>query len=182
MARSKKGRLTGGARKEINERRAADAISGKADDVAFARVTKILGANHVRVALPASHGTVEVNARIPNIFARRGATPITTRDVVTIFVGKDFDVNGNDFSTAHFDITSILTNKQSYELYKEGTLPNWMIHEESTAVAETREDGGFEFDYAEVKEEDESEGKEKGKDKDGKARKSNDDEINIDDI
>jgi translation initiation factor IF-1 len=153
MGRSKKGRLTGAARKEINDRRARDAIDGVATDVAFARVTKILGSNHLRVMLPSDHAPVEVSARIPNILARRGATPITVRDVVTIYVGNDFDVNANDFATAHFDITSILTGRQAYNLYKDGLIPKWMVHEEGRDIDHVDEDG-FEFDHSGAVEED----------------------------
>lgn len=187
MARSKKGRLTGGARKEINDRRAQDAINGLSSDIAFGRVTKILGANHVRVALPSTHTPVEVSARIPNIFARRGATPITSRDVVTIYVGKDFDVDGGDFANAHFDITSILTNKQAYDLYKEGTLPKWMVHEEGTTVADDSDDGGFEFDYSTTPDDTEETVVAKSKTDPRKPKRpeideDDNDEVNIDDI
>jgi hypothetical protein len=182
---SKKGRLTGAARKQINDRRVNDAMSGRASDVAFARVTRILGANHVRVAIPSKHAPIEVNARIPNIFIRKGATPITTRDVVTIYVGRDFDADTSDYSTAHFDITSIFTQKQAHAMWKEGTIPQWMIHEDGSAVAATIEnEGGFEFDYSGVDDEDDD-----GKPVDaGRANvtasgsKFDDGELDIDDI
>ena len=183
---SKKGRLTGAARKQINDRRVNDAMSGKSDDVAFARVTRILGANHVRVAIASKHGPIELDARIPNIFGRKGATPITTRDVVTIYVGRDFDADTSDYATAHFDITSIFTQKQAHAMWKEGTIPQWMIHEDGSAVASTIDnEGGFEFDYSAV-DEDEDAGKPDDKDRvrgaAGGGKHDDDDDIDIDDI
>ena len=86
MPRSKKGRLAGGARKEINETRASEAVAvsfmtekertekHKVLDFTFGRVTKLTGANHARVAIATKRGKREVLVRIPNIFARRGAT------------------------------------------------------------------------------------------------------------
>ena len=151
MPRSKKGRLTGAARKEINEKRAHEAISGNTKDIAFARVTKILGANHVEVSINAKHGPRALHARIPNIFARRGATPITTRDVVTIYVGNDFDPDEPIGAGSHFDITAILTHKQAYSLHKEGSIAAWMIHEDGGSAATEEKESGFEFDHSGVK-------------------------------
>jgi hypothetical protein len=157
MPRSKKGRLAGGARKEINESRATEAVAiafmSEAErakkrevlDFAFGRITKITGANHVRVAVPAKKGSREVLARIPNIFARRGATPITTRSVVTIYTGEDFDPDDKTVTgTEHFDITSILTERQIGELKKAGLIPDWMTTTDaSEAAAGKTEDEGF---------------------------------------
>jgi len=140
MPHSKKGRLAGGARKEINESRASDAVTiafmseaerarkGKTLDFVFGRVTKMTGANHVRVAIAARKGTREIAARIPNIFARRGATPICTRTIVTIYTGVDFDPDKRSECTAveHYDITSILTDRQVADLKKAGLIPDWM--------------------------------------------------------
>jgi hypothetical protein len=178
MTRSKKGRLTGDARKEINERRARDAIDGKTTDVEFARVTKILGANHVRVSLPSSHGQVELSARIPNIFARRGATPITTRDVVTIYVGKDFDVDADDIGKAHYDITSILTNRQAYDLSIAGTIPKWMVYDDASAADEKHDT--FDFDYGEEDVEEEEEAKPAKTE--SRKKYIEEDDVDIDDI
>jgi hypothetical protein len=155
--RSKKGRLAGGARKEINESRASDAIAtvfmsetelarkGKAIDFVFGRVTKLTGANHIRVAIPAKRGSQEVPARIPNIFARRGATPITTRSVVTIYTGEDFDPDDKEVTgTVHFDVTSILTDRQVADLKKAGLIPDWMTaFDASAVVAGKAEEDGF---------------------------------------
>jgi len=140
MPRSKKGRLAGGARKEINESRATEAVSvafmsdkerakkSVVVDFVFGRVTRMTGANHVRVAIASKHGPKEISARIPNIFARRGATPITTRSVVTIHTGPDYDPDIRSIETAleHFDITSILTERQVGDLIKSALIPEWM--------------------------------------------------------
>jgi hypothetical protein len=162
MPRSKKGRLTGAARKEINERRAADAVSGRADGVIFARVHKLTGSGHVRVLINCKHGSKEIPARIPNIFGRRGATPITSKDIVGIYVGPDFDADAADAAAGHFDITAILTHRQAYKLSQAGEIPSWMLadiggdDDKAKAVAGAAE-GGFEFDYGERAEESDSE-------------------------
>lgn len=159
MPRSKKGRLAGGARKEINEARASEAVSiafmSEAErtrkkevvDFLFGRVTKHTGANHVRVAIPTKKGSREVPARIPNIFTRRGATPITTRSVVAIFTGEDYDPDdsaGAGRGTEHFDIISILTERQTKDLMKAGLIPDWMISTDTgDAAAGKTDDAGF---------------------------------------
>jgi hypothetical protein len=155
MPRSKKGRLSGSARKELNMRRADDAVRGRVDGIAFGRVTKIVGAGHVVVAIDSSHGPKELRARIPNILARKGATPITTRDVVAIFVGTEFNPDDTFTSSDHFDINAVLTNKQVYELQKDGVIPPWMSTESADVSAASKDDVvGYEFDYSAVKEED----------------------------
>lgn len=217
MPRSKKGRLSGSARKEINERRSGDIVGdiitayrrravdpskpmdiGAAAEQAFARITKITGANHVRVAVPSKHGHKEFIARIPNVFARRGATPITTRDVVTIYVGKDFDPDVVvPKSSEHFDITSVLSNSQIQQLKTFGVIPEWMVHDDAAAAAAGKvAEAGFEFDYGCVKEGSDEDGDESS-DSDtlaaggaGFTRKgakeavhhNSDDEVDIDDI
>ncbi len=160
MPRSKKGRLSGGARKEINERRSSEAIARlltpKATDppidFVVGRVAKITGANHVRVAIDSKRGAKELPARIPNVFSRKGATPITTRTVVLIYTGEDYDPNAAAESGEHFDIIALLTDRQASELMKAGMLPNWMI------VGDSDNEGGigiegaeFEWDYSEKK-------------------------------
>ncbi len=160
MPRSKKGRLAGGARKEINESRATEAVSvafmsdkerakkATVVDFVFGRVTKITGANHVRVAIESRHGPKEIVARIPNIFARRGATPITTRSVVTIHTGPDYnpDVKSVETAVEHFDITSILTERQVTDLVKSAIIPEWMKNVDVTPGVSAKSDmEGFVF-------------------------------------
>jgi hypothetical protein len=165
MPHSKKGRLAGGARKEINSSRASDAVftammtdkeresKGMIIDFIFARVTKMVGGNHVRVAIESKRGPREINARIPNIFGRRGATPITTRTIVSLYTGAEFDPDTKSVDTAieHFDITSILTDRQANDLVKAKLIPNWMMASdaEDTKLGKS-EEVGFEWDYEAV--------------------------------
>ena len=188
MPRSKKGRLSGGARKELNERRAANAVNGKADGIAFGRVTKMLGAGHVTVSLNSKHGPKDLIARIPNVLGRKGATPITTRDVVTIYVGTEFNVDEPIKATDMFEITAVLSQKQAYNLKQDGIIPTWMMSEDGEKAADKEDEaGGFEFDYDEAKEGEEE------TDRPGFSRKaardavdakssSDEDDLNIDDI
>jgi hypothetical protein len=170
MGRSKKGRLAGGARKEINESRSTEAVSiafmsnqervkkSAVLDFVFGRVTKMTGANHVRVAIASKRGPREIAARIPNIYTRRGATPITIRSVVTIHTGPDYNPDGPSIETAmeHFDITSILTDRQVSDLIKSALIPEWMNNTDVAPGASTKDDmGGFIF--GEDDEEDEAE-------------------------
>jgi len=159
MPGSKKGRLSGGARKEINDRRSADAVNGRMAGVVFGRITKMLGANHVMVSIESKHGFKELRARIPNIFARRGATPITTRDVVAVEVGVGFDPDDKNTVikiSDLFDIKAVLTSKQVYALQQAGEIPAWMSVDASTSGGE-KEGDGIEFDYSGVKEGEEDE-------------------------
>lgn len=160
MPKSKKGRLSATERKNINIRRATDAISGHTPGVLFARIVKMTGANHVRVAIATKHGPRELIARIPNIFARRGVTPITTRDIVGIYVGDDFNPDTYDTSKTsdHFDITAILNAKQIGKLVEDGEIPSWMNDIEvsgSKINKETTSDVGYVFDYSAISEKDE---------------------------
>jgi hypothetical protein len=150
MGRSKKGRISGTKRQELNNQRANAALTGKAEGIAFARVTKMVGAGHVRVAIPYKFGVKELQARIPNVLGRRGATPITTKDIVSIYVGTDWDPDVTSTNGEHFDITAILTSKQAYQLFKDGILPEWMVVDmESDKVDPSGKtaEGGYEFDY-----------------------------------
>jgi len=159
MPKSKKGRLSGSARKEINQKASNDAVEGRVSGITFARVTRMLGENHIRVAIPSKHGYKECMARIPNKFGKKGSTPLTINNVVSVYVGEDFDVEEN-IEKAHFDVTCILDSKQAYQLVKDGTIPAWMLKspEEVTSgimKSSTQEGEGFEFDYHEEKDKEE---------------------------
>ena len=154
MPRSGKGRVTGAKRAEINNNRAVAAVNGKTEGVAFGRVTKILGSNHVLAALSSKHGPKEMRVRIPNVLGRKGATPITTRDVVTIYVGVEFDVDAPVKATDIFEITSILTQKQACGLRDDGRIPQWMMAEDGEKASKEENDaGGFVFGYDNEEEE-----------------------------
>lgn len=163
MPRSKKGRLAGGARKEINESRAFEALSvalmseaertrkKKIVDFVFGRVTKMTGGNHVRASIDSKRGPREVAARIPNIFGRRGATPITTRSVVCLYTGEDFDpdTRSDDTAAEHFDIICIFTERQVSDLKAAGAIPEWMAAlDADDSKAGKADDLGFEWDYS----------------------------------
>jgi hypothetical protein len=168
------------------------------EGVAFARVTKMVGANHVTVNIDTKHGPKELRARIPNIFARRGATPVTVRDVVAIEVGKDFDPDDakNPIRTSDlFDIKAILTSKQVYKLKQAGEIPAWMSSESTDATGASKaEEEGFEFDHSAVKEEGEEDDAEDSSGEEGakapgfsrrgafESATGEDSEINVDDI
>lgn len=163
MPRSKKGRLAGGARKEINETRAFETLSialmsdaertrkKKTVDFVFGRVTKMTGGNHVRVSINSKRGPREIHARIPNIFGRRGATPITTRSVVCLYTGEDFDPDSRSDETAaeHYDIVCIFTERQVSDLKAAGAIPEWMAAlDADDSKAGKADDLGFEWDYS----------------------------------
>ncbi len=166
MAGSKKGRISGAARKELNAQRGGTVVtahlSKKGDvDTAIARVTKHVGINHVRVMLPGGRTPLELTARIPNIFTRKGATPITTRSIVAIFVGKEFDAETYTPSKGDmFDIVAILESKDISSLSRAGLVPDWMTRvEEATADAAARSAAGETLGYV-MEDDDEDEGAE----------------------
>jgi hypothetical protein len=158
MPSSKKGRISGGKRQEINQQRALAALSGKTEGILFGRVTKFQGNGHISVAIPYAHGSKELRVRIPNVLGRRGATPINTSSVVSIYVGSDYDPNKPENKNDHFDVTAILTAKQAHQLFKDGILPEWMIADIETDKTETKTGaaGGYEFDYSDDPETNES--------------------------
>ena len=157
MPRSKKGRLSGAARVEINERRGADAIarllspkkSNPDIDFVVGRVTKITGANHVRVAIDSKRGAKELPARIPNMLTRRGATPISTRSIVLLYTGEDYDPNAPAESGEHFDIIALLTDRQVRELSEASKIPPWMSIGDVEGGKVVEEDIGFVWDTSE---------------------------------
>lgn len=149
-----KKKISGAARKDINQRRAADIVKTVSADTAFGRVTKLLGFNHIMVAIQAKSGPKEIRVRIPKLFTKKGATPITTREVVAIYVGTEFDPEEVK-STDQFDITAILTVKQANDLVLTGDIPRWMVHEEvvSGNVKAESDGTGWEFGYSDKKDE-----------------------------
>ena len=129
---TKKGRLNGTARKELNMA-ASHAVVDKAvvgtnEDSVFGRITKIWGNGHCEALV--QHGSVRVTlhkVRIPkNRLGKKGSTPINTTTVVSIFVGKDF-APSQVRNTDQFDITSILDDKQVRMLVKEKLAPSWFM-------------------------------------------------------
>ena len=127
MGRSKKGRLTGGKRQEVCANRNAKILSGEVRDIAFARVRKHLGSGRVLVAIDTKHGPKELQAQIPNVFGRKGSTPINSTTVVTIIVGEDFDPETDITASSHFKVESILSDDQARTLSRKGLVPDWML-------------------------------------------------------
>lgn len=197
MPRSKKGRLSGAARIEINERRGAEALARlltpkKSDppiDFVIGRVTKITGANHVRVAINSKRGAKELLARIPNMLTRRGATPISTRSMVLLYTGEDYDPNAAAEAGEHFDIIALLTDRQVKELTEADMIPAWMnVGDTEGGSTADCADAGFVWDYSDVKKDDDD--KEKGRGGAGAragaaaaiAEEDSDEELDIDNI
>jgi hypothetical protein len=177
--------MSGAARKEMNRKASNDAVEGRMSGIAFARVTRMVGENHIRVAIPCKTGYKEFLARIPNKFGKKGSTPLTSNSVVSIYVGEEFDADEKIPENTHFDVTSILDDKQTYQLVKDGSLPAWMMKspdEISSGIlkADATEGDGYEFDYLE--------GKKKEGEKDDEEEntvvhtKPNEDELDVDDI
>ena len=213
MPRSKKGRISGGARKEINGKRSGDVVATAysvvrdyEDDVresrerglptppvptnyegqVFARITKIVGSGHVKATIDSKRGPKEILVRIPNLLGRRGATPLNLSSVVSVYVGTEFDGSEAIKASDHFDITSILEQKQAYDLQKCGLIPSWMVQDVDKATAGAKEETGFEFDYSEKKGDEEDEESSASDDAPGFSRKAAredvDKDIDIDDI
>ena len=152
---TKKGRLSGSACKELNSIAASKVVErsivGTNEDTAFARVVRMMGFGHARVIVQVSSGTKELLARIPkNKFGKKGSTPITTNSVVTIFVGKDFDPSSMSQGD-HFDITSILDDRQLRDLIAKQIVPSWMLKSvediaNGIGLIKVTEDDGFDWE------------------------------------
>jgi hypothetical protein len=191
MPRSKKGRLSGAARVEINERRGAEALarllspkkSDPAIDFVVGRVTKITGANHVRVAINSKRGAKELPARIPNMLTRRGATPISTRSIVLLYTGEDYDPNAPAEAGEHFDIIALLSDRQVKELSEAGWIPPWMNVGDVEGGATAEEDAGFVWDTSgDTKDDKDGEKAGRGARASAAAAADSDDDLDIDNI
>jgi hypothetical protein len=130
------------------------AIVGTSEDTVFARVIRMLGFGQVRAIISTRAGTRELTVRIPhNKFGKRGATPITTNTIITIFVGKDFDPM-EKCRGEHFDLTAILNDRQAHELVQRRCIPSWMLKncdEILNGVSRQEvEEEGFEWDVSEM--------------------------------
>ncbi len=155
---SKKGRLTGGQRKEINDRLVTSVLDDDLEGAVFGRVVKHLGASHILVLLENKR---EAIARIRNILARRGSTPIVTDDIV-ILSPRDFETAKD--TKPRFDVLAITSRHQAARLEKDGKIPAWMLQSSADM-----EDGGEDlFDYLSAP----AEGRED----------SDDDEVDVDKI
>jgi len=156
---SGKGRVTGSKRKEINENRSSKILETESKEHTFARVVKHLGMGRVSAVVAGrSGGPTNIVVQIPKVFGRKGSTPITSSSVVTIYVGLGFNPEKDYVEGTHFQVTSILTEKQAYDLKEEGRIPSWMLSVEKTAEeAAATGDAGFEFTHGDEEEEEEEE-------------------------
>jgi len=156
---SKKGRLSGEARKTVNTTRADKVASGKAEGEQVGRVIKHLGMGRIEVMLDLDGRRETIQARIPKVFGRKGTTPITTSSIVSIFVGNEFDPKKDSLVGSKLEVTSILSDVQIQTMKDLGDLPAWMlVRDPSSATAlvsapDTEE--MFEFDYSAVEEKEE---------------------------
>lgn len=151
--------MNGAARKEMNANASSKfverAIVGTNEDTVFVRVVRMMGFGHARVLAQGSNGTRELLARIPkNKFGKKGATPITLNSVVSIFVGKDFDASVKTVHSEHFDITSILDDRQARDLVSKKVLPAWMLKSADEIASgvgitkTTEDDEGFDWEVS----------------------------------
>jgi len=162
--KSKKGRLAAPRRTELNEGRSdrivAEAIAAKDRgikyDTMFARVTGHLGMGRVKAKLPRERDFAEIQVQIPNVFGRKGVTPINSQTIVAVFVGMDFDPQKFD-ANVHFKMTCILNDRQAGDLLEASVIPSWMTIADTTATGDGDARDGFVFDYSGVKESEESE-------------------------
>ena len=122
-------------------------------DTMFARVTGHLGMGRVKAKLPTSRDFAEIQIQIPNVFGRKGVTPINSQTIVAVYVGNDFDPLRFDASV-HFKMTSILNDKQAGELLEAGVIPAWMTVADTDAP-DSEKTVGYVFDYSGAKSEEE---------------------------
>lgn len=169
--KSKKGRLAAPRRGELNEERSQTEVTaalaakerGGKTDTMFARVTGHLGMGRVKARLPTGKDSVEIYIQIPNVFGRKGVTPINSQTVVAVYVGLDFDPLAFDASV-HFKMTSILNDMQAGQLVEAEVIPSWMTSTADPADAAAKgEEEAYVFDYSGVKE---GEDEESGEDED----------------
>ncbi len=139
---SKKGRITGGQRKEINQRAVDSALADELEGTVFGRVLRHLGAGNVQVMLENQR---EAIARIRTVLARRGSTPIVADDIV-ILSGRDFE-SGDKM---RYDLLGVMTRAEAARLEKAGRIPSWFLH---TVDGDVKKDEEDIFDYSEAKEE-----------------------------
>jgi len=186
--KSKKGRLAAPRREELNEERSQTEVTaalaakerGGKTDTMFARVTGHLGMGRVKARLPTGKDSVEIYIQIPNVFGRKGVTPINSQTVVAVYVGLDFDPLAFD-SSVHFKMTSILNDMQAGQLVEAEVIPSWMTSTADPADAAAKgEEEAYVFDYSGVKEgedeDEESEDEESGDSKEEKDKDSSEED------
>ena len=179
MPSSKKGRLSGSTRKEINARTVDSAI--KSEDVIFGRMNKHFGNGRVEVFIVDERGAKKsVQAHIRRVLTKRGATPITLNDVVGL-TPREYESRSVDSDKINYDLICVLDRKSASNLEKEGKIPKWMMAIADNKAGEGKDLGDlFEFDYGE--EEKKDDGKAKGGAGAESDSDSSEDELDIDKI
>jgi hypothetical protein len=140
---SKKGRLTGAQRKQMNKDIVSAVMEEETEDLIFGKVLRHLGNGHVSVMIPAIHpdGSMSLRkegiAKIKTALSRRGSTPIAADDIV-ILSGRDFETTAKE--NPHLDLIGILTRGEAAKLEKEGRIQSWMMQSgekiDETAVSD----------------------------------------------
>jgi translation initiation factor IF-1 len=147
MGKSKKGRLNGNQRKEINQRLVNSVLDTESDEIHFGRVVRHLGAGNIRIILS---NKVEGIAKIRSVLSRRGSTPIVSGDIV-VLSGRDFETSAvENKANMRYDVLAVMTRQEASRLEKAGRIPSWMMLEGEND--ESKEDI---FDYTEIESEDE---------------------------
>ncbi len=137
---SKKGRLTGDQRKQLNQRAVQSVMDEEVEGIEFGRVVKHLGNAHVEVVL--SNKQIGI-AKIRTALARRGSTPIVADDIV-ILSGRDFEKPGEK---PRFDLLGVLSRSDASKMEREGRIPSWMLVLQGQGQAIEHVEDGELFDY-----------------------------------
>ena len=148
---SKKGRITGEQRKQMNARVVSSVLEDTSEDIIFGRVLRHLGQGHVRVILADKREGI---AKIRTALARRGSTPIVSDDIV-VLGSRDFETHAD--TKLRFDLLAVLSRADASKLEKAGRIPSWFLQSIDGEGRIREEEGGDLFDYSEVKEESEDE-------------------------
>jgi translation initiation factor IF-1 len=141
---SKKGRLTGSQRKELNERAVQSVMEEEVEGVEFGRVIKHLGNAHVQVILSNKREGI---AKIRTALSRRGSTPIVADDIV-ILSGREFEKPGEK---PKYDLLGVLSRSNASKMEREGRIPSWMLVLQTSDAVQHVEEGDL-FDYTNHKE------------------------------
>lgn len=143
---SKKGRLTGGQRKEMNQRVVNAVLEEVSDEILFGRVLRHLGQGHIQIILDDKREGI---AKIRTALSRRGSTPIVADDIV-IMSRRDFETKVGE--KPRFDVLGIMTRAEASKLEKTGRIPSWFL--QSAEGMERGAEAADEdvFDYSEARE------------------------------
>jgi translation initiation factor IF-1 len=139
---SKKGRLTGGQRKEMNQRVVSAVLDDASEEILFGRVLRHLGQGHILVMLDDKREGI---AKIRTALSRRGSTPIVTDDIV-ILSCRDFETKAGE--KPRFDVLGIMTRAEASKLEKAGRIPSWFLQSADGIERGAEEEDVFDFSEA----------------------------------